>query len=238
MQIGAPPPSSSPGPAAVDVARLVASLQADPRPRLTWYGEGGSRVELTGRVLAQWVAKTAHLLAEEADVVPGSRVAVRLGADWRAPVLRLAAWYLGAQVDEASDDDDRTPDVVVVREDDADREARAGAVVVVVAAAALPGPVRDLPAGAVDYGAEVSAQPDQPPAPGPATVLRLALTDARRVLLGPERPPQHAVAVWAGGGSVVLHTGLDPQALQRVAAQENVDPDVDQPDVDQPDVDR
>lgn len=198
------------------MARLVASLQADPRPRLTWYGDGGDRVELTGRVLAQWVAKTAHLLLEEADVEPGSLVRVALGPDWRAPVFWLAAWYLGAAV-EGPGTVPSPPDVAVVREGD---DVVPGAVTVVVASAALPGPATDLPPGAVDYGGEVSAQPDQLPTPGPAVVLGVAPRTGDRALLGPDARPADLVATWAAGGSVVLHTGLAERELARVAAQE------------------
>lgn len=206
----------------VDVARLVGALQADPQPRLTWYGEDGARVELTGRVLAQWVAKTAHLLAEEADVAPGSRVGVALGPDWRAPVFWLAAWYLGADLTSGADagtDTDTDADVRVVREG---APAAGTGITVVVGASALPRPVADLPAGAVDYGAEVSGQPDQLPMPGPATRVRTAVSPGGRVLLGPGTDPAHVLGTWAAGGSVVLHIGLDAALLARVAAQENV----------------
>ncbi len=226
VQIGTGSPAPAPGPADVDVARLVTTLQADPRPRLTWYGVGGERVELTGKGLAQWVAKTAHLLSEEADVEPGSRVRVQLGPDWRAPVFWLAAWYLGAEVeDSVPTDEAKAPgapaDVAVVREGDL---GLPGAVTVVVALAALPSPVTDLPPGAVDFGAEVSGHPDQLPTPGPAVVLPLALRLDRRVLLAPRPAPVDVAAVWASGGSVVLHTGLGAAALDRVREQENVDP--------------
>lgn len=223
VQIATGPPAPAPGPADVDAARLVTTLQADARPRLTWYGAEGDRVELTGRVLAQWVAKTSHLLLEEGEVGPGSRVQVLLGPDWRAPVFWLAAWYLGATV--VTDDDTDPPqraDVVVVPE--GSRAPRATSMTVVVAAAALPDPVRDLPPGSVDYGAEVSGMPDQLPAPGPATVLRLQLDGQRRVLLGPGTAAERVAAVWASGGSVVLHTGLAPVVLDRVVRQENVEP--------------
>ncbi len=216
VQISTGPAAPAPGPADVDVARLVRALQQDPRPRLTWYGDGDARVELTGAGLAQWVAKTAHLLAEEADVEPGSRVEVRLGPDWRAPVLWLATWFLGAQV--AAGGGDR-PDVTVVPEG---ATPPAATVTVVVAAAALPRPVADLPPGAVDYGAEVSGFPDQLPRPGPATVLRLDLGSPGRSLLGPDASPEQVATVWASGGSVVLHTGLPTAALDRVRSQENV----------------
>lgn len=217
VQISTGPAAPAPGHADVDVARLVRTLQQDPRPRLTWYGDDDARVELTGAGLAQWVAKTAHLLAEEADVEPGSRVEVRLGPDWRAPVFWLATWFLGAQVGPGAGTGH--PDVLVVPEGSA---PSAAAVTVVVAAAALPRPVTDLPPGAVDYGAEVSGFPDQLPPPGPATVLRLDVGSPGRALLGPDAAAVQVATVWASGGSVVLHTGLPNAVLARVRSQENV----------------
>lgn len=197
---------------------LLARLQADPRPRLTWYGSGDRRVELTGRVLVTWVAKTAHLLAEEADVVPGSRVLVRLGPDWRAPVLWLATWYLGGEV--IHEHQGSPPDVDVVGE--GAEVAGTTAVVVVVPDSPLPGPVAGLPTGAVDFGAEVSGQPDTLPAPGPARRLGPPAATVHRVLTGPDVSADLVVATWAAGGSVVMHTGLPTDVLDRISAQENV----------------
>lgn len=218
-----PPTSHGDGAARrVDVARLVRELQSDPQPRLTWYGGGGARVELTGRVLAQWVAKTAHLLLEEADVTAGSTVRVALGPDWRAPVFWLATWYLGARTSQdPAGAPSASPDVDVVVEGAAPQGGPTAAVTVVVGASALPRPVADLPAGAVDYGAEVSGQPDQLPAPGATTAVSAPTLGGGRVLLGAGSTPAQVLGTWAAGGSVVLHTGLDADELDRVAAQEN-----------------
>jgi uncharacterized protein (TIGR03089 family) len=222
-----PPPPSADGPdAPADLPALLRLLQADPGPRLTWYGPGDQRVELTGRVLVTWVAKTAHLLLEEADVVPGSRVLVRLGPDWRAPVFWLASWYLGAQV--LHQPQGSPPDVDVVGQDEVlgDPEAARAttAVLVVVPHQAVAAPLDGLPAGCVDYGGEVSGYPDVLPAPGPLVTLGPPAATAQRVMLGPDGSPDRVVATWAAGGSVVMHTGLDAGALQRVAEQERTDP--------------
>src|SRR6478735_7253781 len=42
-------------------------------PRLTWYGPDAERVELSGRVLDNWVAKTSNLLQDELDAEPEPR---------------------------------------------------------------------------------------------------------------------------------------------------------------------
>ena len=85
--------------------RLLAALAgSDPtRPRLTWYDDGlgptrGERIELSGRVLANWAAKAANLLQEDLDVAPGSLVEVDLPTHWRAAYWLLAAWSVGAEV--------------------------------------------------------------------------------------------------------------------------------------------
>src|SRR5918911_2992390 len=76
---------------------LRALVVADPgRPRVTWYGADGERVELSARTLDNWVAKSANLLMEEFDAGPGTRVGVRLPAHWRTATWLLATWTVGA----------------------------------------------------------------------------------------------------------------------------------------------
>src|SRR5699024_4296186 len=84
------------------------------QPRLTWYGADDERVELSGRVLANWVTKAANLLTEEADLSPGSRVLLDLPIHWRAAVWALATWTAGGEVvlpgmTETDEDDDVDP---------------------------------------------------------------------------------------------------------------------------------
>jgi hypothetical protein len=82
-----------------DVPALIRRLLEDPgRPRVTWYGPDGERVELSGKVLDNWVAKTANLLVDELDAGPGSRVVVDLPPHWRTVVWLLAVWSTGACV--------------------------------------------------------------------------------------------------------------------------------------------
>ena len=82
--------------------RLVAS---DPgRPRVTVYDDTdsptrGERVELSARVLANWVAKAANLLQEDLDVTPGSVVRLDLPPHWRTLYWALAVWSVGACVE-------------------------------------------------------------------------------------------------------------------------------------------
>jgi uncharacterized protein (TIGR03089 family) len=227
MQIA--PRSGGPVP---DVASLLARLAADGgRPRLTWYGDDGERVELSGAVLANWASKTVNLLVEEFDAAPGTRVVVDLPVHWRTAVWALAAWRTGATV-ALPEADLGHPDVVVTSSPD--RWADAGADLVVVS---LPALARrydgDLPPGAIDaasavmtYGDAIGWVPevdpgqdalvtaagavghkDLVPEPGDgARVLvegRGAVADVLRDLLG----------IWAGGGSVVLTSATTAAAL-------------------------
>lgn len=233
MQIA--PRSGGPVP---DVATLLARLAADGgRPRLTWYGDDGERVELSGAVLANWVSKTVNLLVEEFDGAPGTRIVVDLPVHWRTAVWALAAWRTGATV-VLPDAGTAHPDVVVT--DSPDRWADGGADLVVVS---LPALARrydgELPSGAMDaasavmtYGDAIGwvpeVDPDQEalvtaggtvghkglvPEPGDgARVLvdgRGAVADVLRDLLG----------VWAGGGSVVLTSPATTTELEQDEAR-------------------
>jgi uncharacterized protein (TIGR03089 family) len=152
---------------ATTVPALLARAQAsDPgRPRLTWYGADGERVELSARVLANWVAKTANLLVEELlDPVPAGAPAVAVAVDlpvhWRSVVWGLAAWSVGARVVGGDE-----PAAVVVTDDPAGAPPTdpAGAPLVVVTLAALAFAGADVPPGALDYNAVVAGYGDQMP---------------------------------------------------------------------------
>lgn len=78
---------------------VLATITADPgRPRLTWYGDDGERVELSGAVLTNWVTKAANLLLDEVDAGPGTVIGIDLPQHWRTVVWTMAAWRTGAAV--------------------------------------------------------------------------------------------------------------------------------------------
>ena len=106
VSIGSSLPQVHPAVArAATVPALLDALQASgPGPRLTWYAADGERIELSGRVLANWVAKTANLLREEFDVEPGTAVRVELPGHWRRVVVELAVSALGADLADADAD--------------------------------------------------------------------------------------------------------------------------------------
>ena len=80
-------------------ADLLRTITSEPgRPRITWYGDAGERVELSGAVLENWVNKTTNLLVEEFDAAPGLRVLLDLPPHWRSVVWALAVWRTGACV--------------------------------------------------------------------------------------------------------------------------------------------
>lgn len=233
MQIA--PRSGGPVP---DVASLLARLASDGgRPRLTWYGDDGERVELSGAVLANWVSKTVNLLVEEFDAAPGTRVVVDLPVHWRTAVWALAVWRTGAtavlpDASVAHPDALAHPDVVVT--DAPDRWAGGGADLVVVS---LPALARrydgELPAGAIDaasavmtYGDAIGWVPEVDPGQDALLTREGAVGhkdlvpgtgDGARVLVDGREPVgevlRRLLGVWAGGGSVVLTSPATATAL-------------------------
>ncbi|NMM32341.1 MAG: TIGR03089 family protein [Cellulomonas sp.] len=143
------------------VADVLAALQREPgRPRLTWYGDGGERIELSGAVLENWVSKTANLLVEEFDAGPRVRILLDLPPHWRTVVWALAVWRVGACVVLPPDAPASPSGVDVVVTDRPDRFGREAPVVAV----ALPALARTfgaaLPAGAIDAAAAVMTYGD------------------------------------------------------------------------------
>ncbi|MFL6098426.1 MAG: TIGR03089 family protein [Actinomycetales bacterium] len=233
-------------------AGLLAGLSSsDPtRPRLTWYDEApgptqGERIELSGRVLTNWVAKAANLLRDELDIGPGSLVAVDLPGHWRTAYWLLASWSVGARVETGLCQS--RPDAVVTD----DPEAWPGSPVVAVS---LPALVRGwagppLPSGAIDEARDLATYPDafvvaDEPAPDAAALttrsgtwtfadlMRQAraagLEPHARVLstAGPEDAVTSWLAAWAVDGSLVLvrqaPAGADDARLRQIAETERV----------------
>lgn len=78
-----------------DAEHFFATLARHPGPAVVWYGPGQERVELSGRVLENWVAKTANMLVEECEAAPGTRICLELPVHWRSVVLALASLRTG-----------------------------------------------------------------------------------------------------------------------------------------------
>lgn len=140
------------------IADLLTLLTRDPgRPRVTWYGDDGERVELSGAVLDNWVSKTTNLLVEEFDAGPGTRLLLDLPEHWRTAVWALAAWRAGATVVTPAAGEDA--DVVVTAAPADHPGARE------LVAVTLPALARSftgtLPPGAVDAAAAVMTYGDR-----------------------------------------------------------------------------
>ncbi|WP_309080414.1 TIGR03089 family protein [Zhihengliuella sp.] len=142
---------------------VLRPLRASAAPLLVWHGAGGERVELSGRVFDNWVAKSANLLAEEYDVEPGTAVVLDLPPHWKSLALAFAAWQRGAEVrvDPSAPGDllvtDRPTELLGLR---ADAGASGGEVLAVALGSLAPAYDGDLPPGAVDFAAEVRGYGD------------------------------------------------------------------------------
>lgn len=163
------------------IADLLALLRREPgRPRVTWYGDDGERVELSGAVLENWVNKTTNLLVEEFDTGPGTRVLLDLPGHWRTVVWALATWRVGACVVLPGSPGSGGEDAHVVVTDRPADDAPAGAPVVAVALPALartfPGGV---PAGVTDAAAAVMTYGDALGWVPPLDAAAPALADGR-----------------------------------------------------------
>ncbi|GAA2086734.1 MULTISPECIES: TIGR03089 family protein [Brevibacterium] len=144
---------------------LVEHLATRRRPVLRWEDGEGAVLELTGPVLANWVHKSAGLLAE-LEVGPGTDLGIvdRTGLHWRALAGALAAWSLGATVrvlDPAAGEGPAGPWVALAHEDCAQEPITGSAEEVLVYAAAPLALTVEVPAGFTDFSAAVRSQPDQ-----------------------------------------------------------------------------
>ena len=150
---------------------LLATLRTNnpTAPRLTWYGPDAERVEFSGRVLENWVAKTANYLVDELDAEPGTVVDLDLPLHWRSLVWLLATWAVGATATvtnaAATPETTHRTDIVATTNPTAAQLRFDGAspspLVVAVALPALQMRwMEDLPARTLDYCGDVRAHAD------------------------------------------------------------------------------
>ena len=193
-------------------------------PRLTWYGPDAERVELSGRVLDNWVAKTSNLLQDELDAEPGMRLRLDLPAHWKSIILALAAWQLGMEVVLDSGD----AELLATLSPESGHQGFDAVIAVPLPALAMRWP-GELPPGVVDFGAEVRSHGDvfmaheDPEASGRAIVSSAGTAHAHSDLIegfaaahdagvrllvpagdGLEAALVQSVGAWYHGGSVVL----------------------------------
>ena len=226
------------------LARMLAADQA--RPRLTWYDDepgptAGERIELSARVLANWVAKAANLLQDDAAAGPGTTVGLDLPAHWRSLYWALATWSVGATVvvgSEASGSD------LLVTHSPAAAAGHGGdAVLVSLPALARSHPEAAAAPGAVDEARELATHGDvfspmADPEPGDVALAcsgthprdtaygdvvvgEPAWGEAPRVVLGGplEQVLRRSLAAWSADGSVVLVRGSRDDLSDRFASE-------------------
>ncbi|BCW53863.1 MULTISPECIES: TIGR03089 family protein [unclassified Arthrobacter] len=210
-------------------------------PRLTWYGPDSERVELSGRVLDNWVAKTSNLLQDELDAEPGMRLRLALPAHWKALVWALAGWQLGLETVL-----DGGPADFLATDDPAGAGEQDDAVIAVALPALAMRWTGELPAGCLDYAAEVRSHGDvfMPHADPDPSACALRTHDGRTILhseltssfalphsegarvhvaadQGLESALANALGAWRQGGSVVL-THPDVALTDKLLADERI----------------
>jgi uncharacterized protein (TIGR03089 family) len=202
---------------------LAEILRSDPaRPRVTFYEDTtgpteGERIELSGKVVSNWVSKAGNALQDEFDLGPGSVVQLSLPPHWRALYWAFAVWSVGGTVDLVGGP---TPNLLIC--DDPDQPGRlepAPGDVVIVTLDALarvhPGPV---PVGAMDEARELASYGDQfaamaVPAPDDlALITSTAHTSYRHVVPHRDWPANTRVSL-AGDLTEVLESTLAALAV-------------------------
>lgn len=228
-------------------AALAAAVRRDPTmPLLTWYDDAsGDRTELSGATIDNWVAKTANLLVDGAGLSPGDPVAVLLPPHWQTAAILLGTWAAGLTVHAGGQPQ---PVDVLFTSPSGVADAAAWTAGDRYATGLLPlaMPLRELPPGYADYTIEVRGYGDRFAAYQPvgaddaaladrshrdvtgtatARAQELGITPGARVLIDagdyPD-PVDWLLAPLVAGASIVLCANLDPQAVEKRVASENV----------------
>lgn len=182
---------------------LARRLRTDPtRPFVTFYDDaGGERTELSVTTYANWVSKSANLLADELMLDAGDEITVDLPPHWLGAVFLGAVLSCGLSLSAEAE-------VAVVGPDGISAALDRGTSTV-VASALHPFATRfrdPLPAGVIDHGTVWAGQSDvfSPIAP---TDLGVPAPDDRRVITD-QNPLTDGgallIGLLAGSGSLVL----------------------------------
>lgn len=214
---------------------LTDLVREDPtRPAITFYDDTpgptqGERIEISRRVLENWVAKAANALQEGLDVQRGSIVQLDLPCPhWRTCYWALAVWAVGATV---TLDPHEGADVLVTTDPDSLTAEDADEVVAVTLPALAREYPGDLRSGVMDEAKEVSTfgdsfTPWDEPEPDDAALVHdgdrtayeelfpaTAWSPASRVLVtetSAHRALAHLLHALATGSSLVLVRGSEP----------------------------
>jgi uncharacterized protein (TIGR03089 family) len=223
---------------------FLAAVAVDPsRPLLTWYDDAtGERTELSGATLANWVSKTANLLADGCGLGAGDVAAVRTPAHWQTAAIFLGVWTAGLAVSHGSAS---SPDAAFLMPDQP--AIAPDSFAVGLHPFALP--VRELLDGVADWVSSARVHGDfytgTPAAPsGPALVdlpgggsvtqdelvarglsraASLGLTAGTRVMLNVDEHPQPMdwlVAPIVAGCTLVLCANVDASTVEKRAGVE------------------
>jgi uncharacterized protein (TIGR03089 family) len=223
---------------------LADLLRSDPaRPRVTFYDDSvtvGERIELSAKVLANWVSKAANLLQEELELGPGSVVRLELPAQhWRTLYWALAVWSVGATLDVR---EGGHAQLLVTADPQRAADADAEAVVLVTLAGLARRHPDPVPDDVIDEARDLSTYADRFEAweePGPGDVALVDISGARsyadvvpdpgwpsgsrvHVTGDPGSTLRHALAAWAVDGSVVMVLGPDEARMPARLASEGV----------------
>lgn len=207
------------------------------KPRITTYDDTdgptrGERIELSARVLSNWVSKAANALQEEFDIAPGSVVHLDLPPHWRTAYWALATWSVGAAVSVSGPGAARAapaaeqPDLLVTADPEAAATSDSPAVLVTLAGLARAATV-PVPHGVMDEAKELSTYGDQfdpweeATDDDPALIVGGARTAYGDLVLPQASSAERrhltttgtadflttSLALWAADGSVVLSRG-------------------------------
>ncbi len=184
---------------------LERRLAADPgQPLVTFYDDAtGERTELSVKTYANWVSKTANLLADELMLEPGDDVRIDLPPHWLGAVFLGGLWTCGLGLDDSAP-------VAIVGPGGLERPAAS-----TMACSLLPFAVRfrtPLPDGVLDHGVLWAGQSDVF-SPFAATDLGAPEPQHARVItdLNPlsEVGQQLLAGLVAGTGSLVVVANPD-----------------------------
>jgi uncharacterized protein (TIGR03089 family) len=215
-------------------------LRADPSsPFVTYYDEAsGERSELSGKSLANWVAKTHHLLVDELGLGVGDTALLALPPHWISVPIVLGCLTAGLALTDSG-----PADVAFVNTEQAAAADGIADAYVVAPAAAGAGLAGTAPTGLLDYVSSVRPQPDvwagvqlaagaaDPCLPGRtrAEVVEAAraagLPERARLLttrdtFGPDDWVATLFAPLAVAGSVVFVRNADDAVVARRVSQE------------------
>jgi uncharacterized protein (TIGR03089 family) len=228
---------------------FAAAVRRDPTtPLLTWYDDAtGDRTELSGATLDNWVSKTANLFVDGVGLGEDDTVALLLPPHWQTAAVALGAWVAGLAVDLG---DEPQPVAALFTTPERVPAAAAWPTGDRYATGLLPlaMPLRELPAGYLDYVTEVRnygdhfrgrpVEENHRAAAGPVEMSHLALCRTAteraaelgivagdRVLVDARAYPDPAdwlLAPLVAGASLVLCGNLDPAKVDHRADTEKV----------------